>query len=218
MVALGEALPEAIQQLRKDGQLPARDRTGAILAGDLHARADEADVLPVWLAMEQACRWVAGVAGNHDRIACNALNGTSARFLDCSTVTLDGIRVGGMGGSVGAGDGRWVRPESDYNVELEALLRQHCDLLVLHDGPNVVGTNLPGWPSVRQALENAPPLLLIRGHDHWPVPLQELANGTQVLNVEGRVVVLQRSTITPLPPGSSSPPRFRASASGGSST
>jgi hypothetical protein len=26
----------------------------------------------------------------------------------------------------------------------------------------------------------------------WPNPVAELANGTQVLNVEGRVVVLQR--------------------------
>jgi hypothetical protein len=45
---------------------------------------------------------------------------------------------------------------------------------------------------VRHALEAAPPTLLVRGHDHWPVPLATLANGTQVLNVEGRVVVMTR--------------------------
>jgi hypothetical protein len=35
-------------------------------------------------------------------------------------------------------------------------------------------------------------VLLIRGHDDWPDPMAELVNGTQILNVEGRVVVLQR--------------------------
>src|SRR5687767_13378649 len=57
-LGLGEALPVAIQRLRHDVLLPARDRTGAILAGDLHARAGEDDVLPVWLAVERVCRWV----------------------------------------------------------------------------------------------------------------------------------------------------------------
>jgi hypothetical protein len=66
------------------------------------------------------------------------------------------------------------------------------DILVSHDGPNVEGTDLPGWPSVRRTLESSPATLVIRGHDHWPTPLATLANGTQVLNVEGRVCVLTR--------------------------
>ena len=70
---------------------------------------------------------------------------------------------------------------------------ERCDLLVLHDGPNVAGTDLPGWPSIRHVIEAARRMLVIRGHDHWANPLAVLANGTQVLNVEGRVVVLQRT-------------------------
>src|SRR5687768_6753493 len=66
--SLGEALPRAIDRLRADGRLPARQRTATILAGDLHARADEDDVLQVWLAVGQVSRWLAGVAGNHDRL------------------------------------------------------------------------------------------------------------------------------------------------------
>jgi hypothetical protein len=204
-VGLGEALRPAIQRLRDDGRLPARDRSAAILAGDLHARADEDDVLPVWRAVEQACRWVVGVAGNHDRLgpvashpmAPEALNGLNAHLLDASTVTVDGIRIGGLGGIVGSDDGTWQRREKDYTAALSSLMEQHCDMLVLHDGPNVAGTDLPGWPSVRRVLEAAVPVLLIRGHDHWPDPVAELANGTQVLNVEGRVVVLQRRSVEP---------------------
>ena len=71
-------------------------------------------------------------------------------------------------------------------------MQEGCDLLILHDGPNVAGTHMPGWPSVRRILEAAPPALVIRGHDHWDDPVATLINGTQVLNVEGRVVVLQR--------------------------
>jgi hypothetical protein len=51
-VGLGEALPRAIERLRTEGSLPGRQRTAAILAGDLHPRADEDDVLEVWLGME----------------------------------------------------------------------------------------------------------------------------------------------------------------------
>lgn len=199
-VALGEALPQAIERLRSDGLLPARERTAAIVAGDLHAGAGEEDVLPVWLAIERVCRWVAGVAGNHDRLgpvatleaARRALSGTSAYFLDGTTATVDGVRIGGLCGIVGLNEGWWLRSEDAYNAALGALMTQACDLLVLHDGPNVVGTKLPGWPSVRRTLEAGPRVLVIRGHDYWPGPVQELANRTQVLNVEGRVVVLQR--------------------------
>src|SRR5690349_5006384 len=45
-IGLAQALPDAIQRLREGGQLPPQDRTAAILAGDLHARAGEDDVLP----------------------------------------------------------------------------------------------------------------------------------------------------------------------------
>jgi Icc protein len=190
---LGEAFALVIQTLRIDQRLPDRHRTAAILAGDLHPHAGNDDVLPVWLAVSNVCRWVAGVAGNHDRFdSPGSLKERGAHLLDGSTVTLDGICVGGLGGIVSTNDGAGNRREEQYNVALAILLRHRCDLLVLHDGPNVAGTDLPGWPSVRHVLEAAPRTLVVRGHDHWPQPLAELANGTQVLNVEGRVIVLVR--------------------------
>jgi hypothetical protein len=204
-IGLGEAVAREIQRLQETGRLPARDRTAAILAGDLHARAGEDDVRPTWLAIKHACRWVAGVAGNHDRFgpvaspatARDAFDDRDAHLLDGSTVTVNGIRIGGLGGIVGGTDGPWHRRETDYNAALLSLVEHHCDILVLHDGPNVAGTDLPGWPSVRRVLEAGAPVLLIRGHDYWPDPVAELANGTQVLNVEGRVVVLQRRSGAP---------------------
>lgn len=192
LMGLGEAVALEIARLQRDGRLPPPDRTGAVLAGDVHAGAGEDDVLPVWRAFGAISRWIAGVAGNHDRLGPFASGDSNAHLLDASTVTVDGIRVGGLSGIVSSTDGLRHRHERDYKAALSSLMGQHCDLLVLHDGPNVAGTDLPGWPFIRRVLESAMRVLLVRGHDHWPNLVAELANGTQVLNVEGRVVVLER--------------------------
>jgi hypothetical protein len=198
--SLGEMTARSIRLLQSAGQLPGAATCGCILAGDLHAGAGEENVHHVWLAMGSVSRWVAGVAGNHDLITTDELAGEStAQFsdncylLDGSAVTLDGLRVGGLGGIVGACGGHRVRTEQAYCTALARLLQQRCDLVILHDGPNAPERNLPGWPSIRQVLEAASPTLVIRGHDHWSTPLATLSNGTQVLNVEGRVIVLRKS-------------------------
>jgi Icc protein len=68
------------------------------------------------------------------------------------------------------------------------------DILVMYDGPDVIGTGLLGWPSIRKVLEQSRSTLVLRGHAYWHVPLATLANGTQVLNVDARVIVLQPTT------------------------
>src|SRR5947208_14536666 len=45
---LGEALACELEVLRTGGELGPKDRTAALLAGDFHAHADEADVRNVW--------------------------------------------------------------------------------------------------------------------------------------------------------------------------
>jgi hypothetical protein len=63
--------------------------------------------------------------------------------------------------------------------------------VVLHNGPDVPGQD-PGVAFIREVLLAFPPTLVVCGHCHWRQPLQELANGTQVLNVDGRAVLLRR--------------------------
>lgn len=198
-VLLGELLAFEIARLRNRGTLPNRDRTALVLAGDLHPRADEMDVTQIWLALGEECRWVAGVAGNHDLLnscatadaARKVLHPPDFCFLDGDVASIDGLTIGGMSGAV-CGHGIWAREERDFAALLSQLASHSPDLLVSHDGPNVAGTDLAGWPCLRRALENAPPTLLIRGHDHWQSPFAYLSNGTQVLNAESRVVVLER--------------------------
>jgi hypothetical protein len=200
---LGDLVAREIQRLQARGRLPRAERTACLLAGDLYPRADAGDVRGVWSAMRDASRWVAGVAGNHDAFGGPVLAGGSAAqfardgmyLLDGDSIEIDGLRIGGVGGIVAHSGARGTRSEHDFATAVGRLATAGVDVLLCHDGPNVGGTKLPGWPPVRHALEAAPATLLIRGHDAWPEPLANLPGGTQVLNVEGRVIVLGR------PPG-----------------
>ena len=83
---------------------------------------------------------------------------------------------------------------------MERLATASSDMLVMHespaatvksDEPDAVDIELLGRPSVRAVLERSQPTLVICGHAYWRIPLATLSNGTQVFNVDSRVVILQ---------------------------
>lgn len=111
-------------------------------------------------------------------------------FLDDGRVTLDSLTVGGLSGTVGNPRRPLRRLDGDFCECAKRLAATGPDILLMHDGPNVQDTELRGSASVRQALEPSRPTLVVRGHAYWPSPLVTLANRTQVLNVDSRVVVL----------------------------
>ena len=118
---LGEIVPEWPGALAASGRLPACERTGALLAGDLYVvpdlshRGGLGDVRPVWRAFADRFRWVAGVAGNHD-----AFGGDDAfldfcasprvHWLDGDAARLDGLLVAGFPASSAATAGRRSSP------------------------------------------------------------------------------------------------------------
>jgi Icc protein len=201
---LADAAAHELHHLRQAALLPDKSMTACLLAGDLYPRADVGDVRAAWRRFGDACRWMLGVAGNHDSFAGQttvgaasaALGRPSLQLLDGTIAEPDGLKVGGISGVIGAPDGPWSRKESDFCATTANLARHALDVLVCHDGPNGDLPHQPGWPSVRRVLAAAPPILVIRGHDPWSPPLAHLDNGTQVLNVEGRVVVLSRRPST----------------------
>jgi hypothetical protein len=73
------------------------------------------------------------------------------------------------------------------------VLAARADLLVLHHGPDARRGELRGHPEVRRALDGSGELLVVCGHVFWPEPLTDLRGGAQVLNVDGRVVLLERA-------------------------
>ena len=197
---LGEALLNDLTLLAETGEIPELRRCGALLLGDLYADPDlrargiHGEVGGVWRAFAEHTRWVVGVAGNHDLIDHPPVTGQShAYLLDGSTLDISGLRIGGVSGIIGAvKHGReWRRSEAAFVHAMRTILRAGPDILLLHQGPNSTAAEGSGHSRIRATLEAAPPTLTLCGHVHWPTPLATLSNGGQVLNVDGRFVVLQ---------------------------
>lgn len=200
---LGEALADALEAW---SDLPLLGRTGVLLAGDLFvdealaARGGLGDVRPVWRALRRVARWVAGVAGNHDAFGDAAEQARFARepgvhLLDGEVRALDGLRVGGVGGI----PGNPRRPQRKApDVFLDALLdvlERRPDVLVVHPPPPAPGMR-GGEPLVGEALAaTGRPTLVVCGHARWPAALHAFGPH-QVLNADGRVVVLERAAPT----------------------
>ena len=199
---LGEVLPErlAIELLPELNIIP--ERVGVILAGDFYTvpnldkRGGSGDVTPVWQAFARQFKWVAGIAGNHDMfggsVAPSSRLAGNAHYLDGEAAVVDGLRIAGIGGIVGNPRKPHRKTDEVFVAHIETLVSKGTDILAMHDGPDAPERGEQGSPIIRQALERLNSTLLIRGHAHWHEPFTELANGTQVLNVDCRVAVLRR--------------------------
>lgn len=197
----GEAVAEQLAGLAEAGALPPADLTGVVLAGDLwcdpacRKMGGLGDVRPVWRAFAERFRWVAGVAGNHDafghpREKAAFVTEERTHLLDGDVVELDGLRLGGVGGIVGDPRRPNRRDPVDQTDLVLAVLSRDVDLLVLHEGPDVPGYDLPGEPALREALDVAEDQAsVVCGHVHWRQPGARLGR-RQVVNVDARVLVL----------------------------
>ncbi|QDU58914.1 metallophosphoesterase family protein [Aeoliella mucimassa] len=199
---LGEVLPRwLVEQVLCALTLPAGE-IGVLLAGDFYTvpaldkRGGSGDVTSVWQAFADEFDWVVGVSGNHDLFGDAADRprlASGMHFLDGDIVQLGDRRIAGLSGITGNPRRPWRRDEQAYLDALELLLCDAPEILLLHDGPGIAEHGLAGSHRIRHTLEQADPLLIVRGHAHWDVPLAELTNTTQVLNVDARVVVLLES-------------------------
>lgn len=202
---LGVALAEALDELCGES-LPPWGRCGVLLAGDLYSapaadrRGATGDVRAVWQAFGERAAWVAGVAGNHDLFGSDAqrrqlLQTPDLFLLDGACVELGQTRFGGVGGIISSWKRRHERGRRQANVflaRLQSVLDAQPDVLILHEGPPGRRRRQPGRRTLTQPLERAAPPLVVCGHSHWRHPLAEFAHG-QVLNVDSRVVVLERA-------------------------
>ena len=201
---LGEVLPRRlIAEVLPMLDLPAGE-IGVCLAGDFYTvpaldrRGGSGDVTFVWEAFAEAFDWVAGVAGNHDTFGDSLKPPASLRkrrnvsYLDGDHAVQIGLRLAGVGGIIGNPRKPHRRAEEDYLEALQTVLIEAPDVLLLHDGPAGSDRQRGSW-RVREILEAHPPVLVIRGHAHWREPLAELPNGTQILNVDARLVILREA-------------------------
>lgn len=199
----GETVAEELAILAEMGEIPPADRVGAVILGDMFARpgldrrGGSGDVRLVWEAFRTRFRWVAGVAGNHD------LFGSSPRefheftrlpnlhFLDGNCAKIDRLLFGGVSGVVGERARPFRRSRDRFLADVKQVLSVKPDVLLLHMGPPK--DEIEGIAELRPLLNEHLCPLTAFGHNHWPLALEHLPGGGQLLNVEGRVVVLQRT-------------------------
>lgn len=199
---LGEVVAEECDRLAATGVLPAADRIGVVLAGDFYSdpmaglRGSSGDVISVWGAFGGRFRWVAGVPGNHDELHEFETSGggyapANVHLLDGRDVMLGEMRIAGLGGIIGKPNKLHRRSEAEYRRAIHGLLKRQPEMLILHETPGIAEERLRGSAIVREGLDEAPGVLAVVGHCHWPTPLITLANGVQVLNVDSRLVILR---------------------------
>jgi Icc protein len=198
---LGEVLPDRLMaEFLPSLKLPPGG-IGVLLAGDFYTvplldrRGGTGDVTSVWRAFGDRFDWVVGVAGNHDSYGADldALPRFKPplHYLDNNRVNVADLSIAGLGGIVGNPLRPRRRSDDEFARRIDELLAARTDVLLMHDGPDAPQHGFRGSPIIRLAIERSPPTLLVRGHAHWDTPLVELPGGTQVLNVDARVVVLQ---------------------------
>lgn len=198
-ILLGIALADCLGVWAQEGLIPPPQRMGVVLTGDLYSapgadrRGASGEVRDVWLAFAAAgCRFVLGVAGNHDVVSKEDLAdlGPDVALLDGECVDQGGVVFGGVSWIIGD-PGRTGRRDERTQLELvDTVLGQGPSVLVLHEGPPGRRTGQRGRAELGARIEQQAPPLTVCGHVHWDRMISALGTG-HVLNVDGRAAVLR---------------------------
>lgn len=198
---LGAVLPEFLKLLF-GLEFPNVDcqRVGVFLCGDMHARLDRrggsGDVKNVWRAFNQHFGFVAGVAGNHDEFG-DAESFESFKqepgihYLNEEIQKIAGIKIGGLSGIIGRPTKNFRNEEKRHLKILDKLLRHQPSFILLHEGPNDFELRQRGNLKIREVIEAGKETVVCCGHTHWKQTFVRKENGTQVMNVDSKCLVLK---------------------------
>lgn len=199
---LGISLVEELAVLADAGTIEALSGVGVLLAGDLFSapranqRGASGHVGEVWSAFAGAAEWVAGVLGNHDKLDRGELRALRKRgrasVLDGELVDNDGVCVAGISGIIGARGKALRRTPEQFCQAVRLLSGQRPDVLVMHQPPRGPASDQLGSPELTKALLKTEIELVVCGHCHWRDFVWDAPFG-RVLNVDGRVVILERA-------------------------
>ena len=195
---LAEELPDLLESLRVSPL-----HTGIVLAGDFYSspqanqRGVSGDVRQVWNAFRQRFGWVAGVLGNHDQLGATPaelnrfVQQPNLFYLDGTTCSVAGLSIAGISGIIGNPTKPLRRSADEYLSMLARLRQTKPDLIILHPSPSVPKSHYLGADELGAAYERQEYPLTVCGHISWPQPLAELQNGTQILNIDSRAIILR---------------------------
>ena len=105
----------------------------------------------------------------------------------------ENIEISGISGIIGRADKLNRVEKSNYLAILKKILLKQTDVVLLHQSPDYPNKSLDGESEIRTVIENSPKNLIFCGHRNWNIPLVEFKNGSQVMNVDKRVVILLNS-------------------------
>lgn len=195
---LGERLPSFLKTLLEI-EFPETKKTGVLLCGDLYTslekRGMSGDVRGVWKAFNNLFDWVVGVAGNHDSFGTREeqsefASNKNMHLLHMSSITLNGLKIGGIGGIIGRSDKPNRTEEKDYLKSLSKLLKRDLDLILIHETPDSPQNQFIGNSKIRETIESNPKSTICCGHCHWDKTFVEFQNQSQVINVDSKVLLL----------------------------
>ncbi|OZB13812.1 MAG: hypothetical protein B7X58_08855 [Marinobacter sp. 34-60-7] len=193
---LGEVVADELKTLVETGKTRRPD--AIFVCGDLydypdcHKRGGSGPVDAVFEAFTRAASRVVGVLGNHDELTDPQRLSDAVDLLDGDVVEdVCGLTVGGVSGIVGDPHRSQRRSAESFLQVLESVTDQKPDILLLHQGPT--DPNRPdrrGDHDLELSLRSGFGGLTVFGHTRWEEPWLIPMGEGQVLNVDGRVVVV----------------------------
>lgn len=194
---LGVRVVDELSMLIENKRMP--EPSLVLLAGDLfdypemNKRSGCGEVIEVWQAFSERFDRVLGVHGNHDFIRNPKELPGNATVVDGHIESFEGLRIGGLSGIVGKPTKNQRRAADDFYPALDRLTLRNPDLIILHQGPDdPADGNRRGDSAVREQLESGFSGLTVFGHCYWPEPFVMPLGEGQIVNVDSRVIILER--------------------------
>jgi Icc-related predicted phosphoesterase len=199
---LGEELPSLLDAIIKieltDIENP---KIGTLLCGDLFTsmakRGSSGDVRIVWENFNLQSEWVVGVAGNHDMFGTeeelNKFKSTEGiDLLHKKETEKSGITISGISGIIGRGDKPNRVEEAEYLSTLTKYLNKNTDIVLIHETPNYPDREFIGNERIRDTIEQGEEAIICCGHCYWDDVIVNFENGSTILNVDSKVLVLKK--------------------------
>ncbi|WP_044208757.1 metallophosphoesterase [Flammeovirga sp. OC4] len=196
---LGEKLPSFLKTLIEI-ELPKCKKIGVLLCGDLYTslekRGASGDVRKVWEEFNNYFEWVVGIAGNHDTFGNESekeqfKSQENIHILHKEKIALNGMKIGGISGIIGRKDKVNRVQESDFLNGLTKLSQHELDFILIHETPDFPKNNEIGNSKIREHIEKLNSIRICCGHCNWDNSLANFDNGTQILNVDSKVILMK---------------------------
>jgi Icc protein len=188
---LGEGVARSLASRHAAQRLPSPNDWVALLSGNFYADpaavewGTSGNVRPVWMAFRAQVARVVGVAGPHDIW----IAASPAPFLNGQIEVIDGIKIAGISGIIGADTRGGDRPISEFVALLQELLKFVPHIVLLHESP-LAGRESRGRQELLEVFLAAGFSGLVISSRIGSAPPLVVQGQTTFLNVHGRVVSL----------------------------